>query len=211
MASPEESKRYLNAALKEVSNLSRLIDDLFELAQVDSGFLELHLERIALGDLVSDAIESMRPRAEQHGIALGGAVSGDTVAVIDAVRIERVIANLLDNAISHGKPGGNIKVEACEVDGTVRLDVQDDGEGIPAEVLPYVFDRFYRADPSRNRGTGGAGLGLAISRAFVQAHDGAINISSTVGTGTTVQVQLPKNGPHATANLAMGSVANGVS
>ncbi len=185
--------RYLRAIQVEVGRLSSLIDDLFELASLDAGALRLQVEPGSLRDLLSDTLEALQPQATQKGLRLAGQVDPDLPPVLmDAARIQRVLYNLVHNAIRHTQERGLIVLEAQEEDGTVRVDVVDDGEGVAPSDLPYIFDRFYRGEKSRARGQGGAGLGLAIAKGLVEAHGGRIWAQNVPGRGARFSFVLPK-------------------
>jgi signal transduction histidine kinase len=188
----ETERRYLATLQKEIRELSALIDDLFQMAQLDAGGLALDCELSSMTDLLSDTFESFSALASQRGIDLVFAPTpGVDVITMDTRRIGRVLNNLIGNAIHHTPKGGRVWVTAGRVSGGVRVEVADSGEGIPAEDLPYVFDRFYRGEKSRNRATGGAGLGLAIARGIVEAHGGTIAVESRPGEATRFFFTLP--------------------
>jgi len=177
--------------------LSRLIGDLRELAQAEAGQLELNLQEIDLVGLLADMVAAFGPVAEAEGVALDAQIPADLPRVpADPARISQVLHNLLANALRHTPAGGTISLHAGYEAGErqhVWLTVQDSGEGIAAEHLPHVFDRFYRGDPARSRATGGAGLGLAIVRAIVEAHGGQVSAASDgiPGHGSAFTVRLP--------------------
>ncbi len=184
---PGTKERYLASAQNELAHLGRLVDDLFELAQIDAGVLRLELEKASLHDLVSDTLSSFRPQAERKGVRLIGEVaSGVDPVLMSPSRIQRVLHNLLSNALRHTPADGTIAVRA-EPDGeVVRVEVADTGEGITLEDLPRVFERSYRGEKSRTRREAvdpGAGLGLAIARGLVEAHGGHISAESLAGEG----------------------------
>jgi signal transduction histidine kinase len=188
--------RYLHTIQSETQHLTGLIDDLFELSQIDAGALHLHLEPTSLADLVSDALESMRAQAQQRNVRLAGQVEGDPPRLpLDAPRMQRVLYNLIQNAIRHTPADGTVTLTVREAPGHVELMVADTGEGIPGTDLPYVFDRFYRGERARTRdrrdGGKGAGLGLAIARGIVEAHGGTISAESGGGQGACFRVVLP--------------------
>jgi len=188
---PETAQRYLHTAQKDVSSLSSLIDDLFQMTQLDTGGLPLNLENISLSDLISDTLESFSQVAARQGVQLTGKVSADVDPVVmDAQRVGRVLNNLVSNALRHTPSGGSISVRATRIPSGVRVEVLDNGEGIPAHDLPHIFERFYRGEKSRSRLTGGAGLGLAIARGMVEAHGGNIGLESQPGE-TLFFFQLP--------------------
>lgn len=188
----ETVKRYLNTAQRDVRSLSALIDDLFQMAQLDAGGFPLHRAKASLSDLISDTLESFTELAKQVEITLEGNVDSDVDPVyMDTQAIGRVLNNLLGNALRHTPPQGRVSVWVRRTDQAVEVTVSDTGEGIRADDLPHVFERFYRAEKSRNRGTGGAGLGLAIARGIVQAHGGDIQVESKIGKGTQFTFHLP--------------------
>lgn len=189
---PATIQRYLRTTQRQVNELSLLIDDLFQMAQIDAGGLVIHASACSLSDIISDTLESFTALARERGIGLSGSVKpGIDPVVLDAPRIGRVFTNLIGNAIRHTPPGGLVTIHAEREGDAVIITVTDTGEGISAEDLPHVFDRFYRGEKSRNRGTGGSGLGLAIAQGIVRAHRGEIAIESQPGEGTTFKVSLP--------------------
>jgi len=189
---PETIKRYLNTAQRDVRSLSALIDDLFQMAQLDAGGFPLHLAKASLNDLVSDTLESFTQLVKQQELILEGQVDSDVDPVMmDTQAIGRVLNNLIGNALRHTANGGRVSVWVRRTAQGVEVTVSDTGEGIRADVLPHIFERFYRGEKSRNRGTGGAGLGLAIARGIVQAHGGDIKVESQVGKGTQFTFHIP--------------------
>ncbi len=188
-------ERYLHTMRGQIQDLSALIDDLFELSQLDRAERALELESTSLRDLISDTLESHRAQAEHKGVRLQGHV--DTV--VDPVRVnpqkmQRVLGNLMQNAIGFTPAGGVVTITADRVPDGVQVEVRDTGQGIGRDELPRVFDWFYRGEPSRSRTTRGAGLGLAIARSIVEAHGGRIWVESTVGSGSTFRFVIPKTG-----------------
>ena len=176
--------------------LSRLVDDLRLLAQVESGDLQLQLSPVRPGELLQSSVDAVRPRADAKAVALAldidsGLPVHQPLLQVDGARISQVIGNLLENAITHTPEGGTVTVAARAADGHVAISVSDTGPGIPPEDLSRVFDRFYRADPSRSRTTGGSGLGLTIARRLVEAHGGTIDAESVPGEGSRFTVRLP--------------------
>ena len=183
---PETMQRYLRTAQRDVQSLSLLIDDLFDLAQMDAGGLRLDRQPSSISDLVSDTLESFAALADRRGIVLaGGAEPGVDPVSVDVRLIGRVLSNLVGNALRHTPAGGTVTVRAGPVDGQVQIDVSDTGEGIFPQDLDRVFERFYRGEKSRSRATGGSGLGLAIAKGIVEAHGGRIWVESEPGAGAT--------------------------
>jgi signal transduction histidine kinase len=189
----ETTDRYVRTILSETKRLSGLIDDLFELSRLDAGALTFNVEPGSLGDLVSDTLEALQPQATQKGLNLRGHVDeGLAPVLMDAARVQRVLFNLVQNAIRHTPQDGTILLGAQDESGEVRVDVVDSGEGIAPEDLPRIFDRFYRGEKSRVRGQGGAGLGLAIAKGLVEAQGGRIWAQSAPGQGARISFVLPK-------------------
>jgi signal transduction histidine kinase len=190
---PATVQRYLRTAQLHVRSLSDLLDDLSDVAQIDTGGMRLDRHRGSIRDLISDTLESFSARAAQEGVRLEGSTEPDVDPIsIDSQKIERVLSNLLDNAIRHTPPGGAVQVNASAAEDEVRVEVSDTGEGIKADDLPRVFGHFYRGEEDRRRRAGSAGLGLSIAKGFVEAHGGHVGIESAVGEGTTVWFTLPR-------------------
>jgi signal transduction histidine kinase len=185
--------RYLETAQQQIGSLSLLLDDLFEMAQIDAGGLKLERQPNSICDLISDTLEAFTALAERQGVTLEGAAPREADPVVmDVGKIGRVLNNLLENALRHTPQGGTVHIGALAQQESVRVEVSDTGEGIPPTDVPHVFESFYRGDKSRSRATGGAGLGLAIASGIVEAHGGQIGIESAVGQGTRVWFTLPR-------------------
>ena len=191
---PEMVRRYLLTAQRDVMSLSALIDDLFQMSQLDTGGFPLDRMEASLSDLVSDTLESFSHLALQREIKLEGQVASNVDPIfMDTQAVGRVFNNLISNALQHTPSGGEIKVQARRTGSGVEVTVSDTGEGIRPQDIPHIFERFYRGDAarSRNRGTGGAGLGLAIARGIVRAHGGDIQVESQLGQGTRFTFIIP--------------------
>jgi signal transduction histidine kinase len=189
---PDQVSRYLATAQRDVQSLSGLIDDLFQMAQLDAGGLQLDLSNSSLADLLSDTLESFSEPARSLGVRLeGDAGPGLDSISFDARRIGRVLNNLISNALAHTPSGGLVTVTARCMPDAVEVSVCDSGEGIPPEEQERIFDRFYRVERSRSRQTGGAGLGLAIARAIAEAHGGSLRLHSVRGLGSEFTLSLP--------------------
>ena len=178
---------------EETMLLNRLVIDLQDLAQAEAGQLTLVRQPAALEGIVEQAVAILRPQAEAKGITLSDRSCRPLCPwwMSIATRVGQVLRNLLNNAVAHTPDGGEITVSARAMDQEVAVSVHDTGTGIAPEHLPYVFDRFYRADKSRARQTGGAGLGLAIVKQLVVAHGGSISVESVPGQGSTFTFTLP--------------------
>ncbi len=212
-------KATLDSAYEEAIHLTRLVDDLQDLALAEAGQLKLDKSATDLADVVERAVRAVAPQAMDKGIDLSVNVAGKLPQVeVDQVRITQVLLNLLSNALVHTPEGGAVGVSATTDQPSamslqsptdtsqnpeprtqnlgaatpfVLVSVSDTGHGIAHEHLPYIFDRFYRVDPSRARSTGGSGIGLAISRRLVEAHGGRIWVESGPGKGSRFRFSLP--------------------
>jgi heavy metal sensor kinase len=192
--SPDEYREALQAIDGDLGRLTGLVGTLLMLARSDSGHVPLERAPLDLTATVGLIIEQYRPLADEAGITLVDE-SGSAELIGDEDLIIQVLVNLLDNAIAHTPADGRITV-GCRTDGDwAHLCVADTGHGISIEHQSLVFDRFYRVDEGRSRHIGGAGLGLSICRAIVEAHGGSIALSSRPGAGTTVEIRLPTQPP----------------
>ncbi|MFQ5616968.1 MAG: ATP-binding protein [Anaerolineales bacterium] len=177
---------------EEVMLLSRLVDDLQELALAEAGQLHLQPVPVQLEKIVSKALTALQPKIKEKSINIQTELPINLPTLeVDPERIGQVLRNLLTNAVTYTPPGGRITVQAHSHPVGVEINVQDTGIGIAPEHISFVFERFYRVDESRTRSTGGAGLGLAIVKQLVQAHGGNVKINSTAGSGTTITFTLP--------------------
>lgn len=192
----DEVARYYGVMRREIERLSRMIDDLFELARLDAGALQLDRRPVALQEVAAEVVDAMTPQARAKGVELALRVESQPALLsLDGGRIERAVANLVRNAIEHTPAGGRIDVSVGAPNGAVELRVRDTGEGIDAADLKQIWERFYRGDKSRNRAsapTDGAGLGLAIVRGIVEAHGGSVDARSEIGAGSTFTLRLPR-------------------
>lgn len=178
----------------QLHKLTRLADDMKAVSAADEHRLTLAIQPTPLDDLVEDAVEPLRPAYLAKGVALRVAAPTGTVVDADPGRFSQVLTNLLDNALRHTPPGGDVDLELTSGQDTVEIVIRDTGEGVPPEHLPHLFERFYRAHPSRGQHDQGSGVGLTISRAIVAAHLGSISVESAgPGRGTTVRLKLPTN------------------
>jgi signal transduction histidine kinase len=177
---------------EETALLSRLVNELQELSLAEAGELKLVYQTEDVAGLVRQAATSWQPQLTAEGISLSLEVPDDLPAVnIDWQRVNEVLHNILENAVVHTRKGGTIKIAASQKDKWVEVSVSDTGEGIPAEDLPHIFDRFYRVDKSRARATGGSGLGLTIAKRLIEAHGGTIVVQSKLREGSRFSFTLP--------------------
>jgi len=180
---------------EEATLLSRLVDDLQELSLTEAGELKLVCQAEDISELINQAVAAVRAQAEAKGVSVTIDLPDELPPVnIDSHRISQVLRNLLENAVAHTAQGDSITVTAEQRDNWVEVAVADTGEGIPAEDLPYIFERLYRVDKSRARATGGSGLGLTIARSLVEAHGGRIEAQSELGKGSRFTFTIPITG-----------------
>ncbi|MEW2290113.1 HAMP domain-containing sensor histidine kinase [Streptomyces sp. NPDC047841] len=199
-------EKLVASVLEEAVLLQHVIDDLRDLSAADAGELPLVTEPLSVADVLAQTAQGHGPRAEAAGVRLVVAADPELTVPADPVRLRQAVGNLVSNAIRHTPPGGTVRLTAAgDVPGPartggatgtattagVRIEVRDTGPGIAAEDLPHVFDRFWRAEKSRSRQTGGSGLGLSIVRKLVEAHGGTVEAHSTPGTGSTFTLRLP--------------------
>jgi two-component system sensor histidine kinase BaeS len=186
----------LGAILEQNQMLTRLVDDLRTLALADAGELRLERTRTDFPRLVQHSVDRFATQAAAHQVTLRCSLPDNCPAILlDPLRIEQVLGNLISNALRHTPPGGTVEVLVRCQDGAagrlVQLEVHDSGEGIPAEALDHIFERFYRADTSRSRSAGGTGLGLAIARQLVEAHGGRLEAANHPQGGAVFTLSLP--------------------
>ena len=184
-----EPAHYLPALREQVHSLSLIVDDLFELARIDTGLLTLELRETQMSTLVEAALRSLKPEAANRGVDLSALVESGASVNVAPEKIERVLSNLLSNALRHTPSDGSIAVYVKRLDRELLIAVEDTGEGLSAEAEGRMFEQFWRGD--RARAGGGTGLGLAIARGLVEAHGGRIWAENRRGGGARVAFTLP--------------------
>lgn len=188
------NRRYLEKAAKNLERLSNIVSDLTLISQYESGALNLETQKFDVRALVDEVVDAQEMAADLRGIRLevkkGSPASKQVMA--DRDRIEQVLTNLVINSIKYGHEGGYTRLGLYDMDENVLIEVSDDGPGIEQEHLPRLFERFYRVDKSRSRAEGGNGLGLAICKHIIEAHDQTIHVRSSVGIGTTFGFTLQR-------------------
>lgn len=179
----------VGAMLKATERLSRLVDQLLELSQFESGAVRIDLQRFRVAETVDDAVTEVAPVT--NCVRIVAEVEPALTGLGDPGRIHEVLTNLLTNAVRHSPAGGEVQVRAASNPDGIRIEVSDEGAGVPAQDIERIFDRFYRVDAARGTGGGGAGLGLAIARSIVELHGGSIRAQARQPTGCRIVLDLP--------------------
>lgn len=189
---PEHYREVLTSGLEEYARLSHLIDSLLFLARAESPQTQVIRERLDVARELATVREFFAAATEEAGVTLKVHAAAGVSAALDRTQFQQAISNLIGNALAHTPRGGSITLNATGDGDTVTVEVADTGTGIAAEHLPHVFDRFYRADPSRTSSSGSVGLGLALVKSIAALHGGTCTIESDVGRGTRVRLVFPK-------------------
>jgi len=187
----EQDSREISTILNEIRRMKKLVNGLLTLSQTDADKLELHMKPISLGRLSEQVLSKVAPLASLKDIALTWQVNPDLMVNGDEERLQQLVMIVLDNAIKYTSKNGSVHLTCKASSGYVTLTVQDNGNGVAAEDLPYIFDRFYRSDKGRSRSEGGAGLGLSIAKWIALRHSGKIEASSIQYQGTKITIALP--------------------
>jgi signal transduction histidine kinase len=186
---PERRRELLGIAMRGVNHMRRLVGDLLDAVRIQAGHLSLDLEAMTLGAIVDQAAEMHRPIAADRGVDFEIHVEDANVPLrVDRARIQQVLGNVLGNALKFTPKGGHVTLDARVEQGTAIFRVSDTGVGIPADRLPFIFERFWQGQPGDRSGVG---LGLAITKAIVEAHGGKIDVESEPGKGSTFTLRLP--------------------
>ena len=195
---PESCQRFLSIIRKNASRMHGLIDDILELTAIEGGNVQLRAAPVELHSVVDDVCASLTRQAEAHGVTLENHVAPGAMVYADSRRLEQMLTNLVDNGIKFSRENGTVTISHAS--GTRdRILVTDDGDGIPAQHLERLFERFYRVDRARSREMGGTGLGLAIVKHLALLHGGEVTVQSELGKGSTFTIHLPKS-PAISAN-----------
>ncbi|WP_123043268.1 sensor histidine kinase [Cohnella candidum] len=191
---PEKLDRYIQTIHKKTVQMDRLIDELFLFSKLDLKRLPFHFEEVNLDSFLQDCTEEMQLDVEKRGVKLAyesPLLPHPANVIADREKLKRVFVNVIENAVKYmDKEDGRVWIDMREDGDNYRIVVKDNGQGIAPEALPYIFDRFYRADPARNVDTGGSGLGLAIARHIIEEHGGTIHAASEPGIGTVIMISL---------------------
>ena len=189
----DTEKQFLGVISSESERMARIVTDLLTLSKLDYGRMELRMTRFSVSDLLKKVTNAMKLTAEDSGHMILVETEPNLPSMVgDRERIEQVVVNILSNAVKYTPSGGRIRLTAQRAGANhVRITVEDNGVGIPADDVPRLFERFYRVDKARSRAAGGTGLGLAIAKEIVEQHEGKIALTSEYGKGTTVTITLP--------------------
>jgi two-component system phosphate regulon sensor histidine kinase PhoR len=189
---PERIRERIAKIDVETGHLAQMVNELLDLSRIEGGVAQLHFEAVDLGDIVRSSLGRLSTFAERQGVALAIELPPDLPRVLgDGERLGQVLVNLLHNAVKFSAQGSTVTVAARQEDGSVAVEVRDQGVGIPRAEQTRVFERFYKIDKARERGQGGTGLGLAIARHVVEGHGGRIWVDSEEGRGSTFTFTVP--------------------
>lgn len=191
MDDPENGPRFLGVIQRNAERMHRLIDDILELTSIESGHIQLELKECGLRRMVDEVMTTLSEKASEAGVSLVNGVAEEAIVTADPMRLEQMLVNLLDNGIKFNSSGGSVTVDHERLPNKEVIRVSDTGEGIAAEHLSRLFERFYRVDKARSREIGGTGLGLAITKHLSLLHGGEISVKSVSGNGTTFTIELP--------------------
>jgi two-component system phosphate regulon sensor histidine kinase PhoR len=188
---PGHNRRFVQMIDQDAERLSRLIDDLLALSQIESQAVPLKADVVKLKSVAESVLTALQPPLTQHRLAARLEIPADVAVRADPDRLRQVVFNLVDNAIKYNREGGTITISARRQDSWVTVTVTDTGIGIPTEDLPRIFERFYRVDKARSRELGGTGLGLSIVKHIVEAHGGTVSVESELNRGSSFSFTIP--------------------
>lgn len=192
---PEKQDKYIRTIYNKANDMDHLIDELTLYSRIDSDRVPYNFHRINVGDYFGDCVEEIGMDLESRGIELGYAnlIAPETRIIADPEQLKRVINNIVGNSVKYlDKPHGRIVFRLLDEEDSIRVEVEDNGKGIAPRDIPYIFDRFYRTDSSRNSAKGGSGIGLSIVKKIIEDHGGYIWATSTLGEGTCMHIVLRK-------------------
>ena len=199
--------RFLDVISRNAERITKLVGDLLLLSRIEAGMIPLELARVSVAEVVTEAVQAAAPGAAQQGVTLDGSVPDGPPVLADRARLVQVIDNLIANAVKFTDEGGRVRVTAAAAGREWRIDVRDSGIGIPPGDIGHLFDRFFRASNATAAGRPGSGLGLSIVKEVAELHGGRVDVSSTLGAGTTVHLFLPAETAVAPAEGGTGVTA----
>lgn len=188
----ENNLRFLSVIRKNAERMHRLIDDILELSSIEAGKITVEPKKVNLSKMVAEVFTNLHGKARERRIELKNEIADETFVFADVMRLEQMLTNLIDNAIKFNREGGSVKVSHRHSEAHDFISIADTGEGISAEHLRRLFERFYRTDKARSREIGGTGLGLAIVKHLARLHGGEATVSSTLGKGSIFTIELPR-------------------
>ncbi|WP_269757913.1 cell wall metabolism sensor histidine kinase WalK [Thalassobacillus sp. C254] len=192
MENPELRKQFLDIIWKESDRLQDLISELLELSKIEQEHFQLHVQQVNIAALTKEVTDLLLPKAKEKDITVTSKGDGKALMNGDPARLKQILINIINNSIVYTPVKGNILVEVTSEDKQIKVSVTDTGIGISQEHIKRIFERFYRIEKARSRNSGGTGLGLAIVKHLVEAHQGKIEVDSTLGKGTTFTLTFPK-------------------
>lgn len=188
----ENNMRFLAVIRKNAERMHHLIDDILELSSIEAGKITVEPKNVNLSKIITEVYMNLAGKARERRIELINEAAEDTTVFADVMRLEQMLTNLIDNAIKFNREGGCVKVSHRRDETRDFISVEDSGEGISAEHLKRLFERFYRTDKARSREIGGTGLGLAIVKHLARLHGGEATVASTLGKGSIFTIELPR-------------------
>jgi two-component system, OmpR family, phosphate regulon sensor histidine kinase PhoR len=191
---PQIAGKLIDGLHRNAERLARILADLLDLSRLDAGQYRLELAPCAVRAVTEQSLTAVEPQAKQRGVAVEINIADGLSAMADAKALDQIMVNLLDNAVKYTTPNGHVWATACELPDAIRIEVRDDGPGISDKHRERVFERFYRADPSRSREAGGTGLGLSIVKHLVESMGGEVGVNPNEPQGSTFWLRLPKAG-----------------
>jgi signal transduction histidine kinase len=201
---PATASRFLDIISRNAERITKLVGDLLLLSRIEAGMIPLELAPVSVAEVVAEAVQAAAPGAAQQGVALHGTAPGGPPVLADRARLVQVIDNLIANAVKFTDEGGQVRVTAAADGPGWRIDVEDCGIGIPPEEIGHLFERFFRASNATAAGRPGSGLGLSIVKEVAEMHGGRVEVTSALGSGTTVRLFLPAQEDAGPARKAAG-------
>jgi signal transduction histidine kinase len=195
---PDEQEKYLRRAYDEAGRLNRLVNDLLQLARLQAGSIKLSRGLVDAGELIRETVEELQLQAGRRNVVLRCVCADSTAIQADRDKLKQIVLNLLHNAVNYSRDGGEVWIRTRVEDGKFLLRVEDNGAGIPADQLEYIFEKYHRVENPEGQWEPGTGLGLSIVKQLVELHGGAISASSSVGRGTQIFVEIPSQGMNET-------------
>jgi two-component system phosphate regulon sensor histidine kinase PhoR len=192
---PVMSAKLIDGLHRNAERLARILADLLDLSRLDAGQYRMELAPVPIRGVVEQSLTAVEPQAAARKVQIALAVPDELAVRADAKALDQILVNLIDNAIKYTRPEGHVWVEARPDGDRIRIEVRDDGPGIAAKHRERVFERFYRADPSRSREAGGTGLGLSIVKHLVESMSGEVGVEPNAPTGSIFWLRLPKGTP----------------